>query len=66
MQGNPEEGEIYPADNVRRRCKKNSSVLSCIDMRTKEGRDSGSEDGTVHSGRGRVGPKTEEIRQKRN
>jgi len=27
---NPEEGELDPAVDVRRRCKKNSSVLSCI------------------------------------
>jgi len=44
-------GELDPAENVHRRCKKNSSVLSCIDKRTREGCDRGSEVRTVHSGR---------------
>jgi len=30
MQDNPEGGELDPAEGVRRRCKKNSSVLSCV------------------------------------
>jgi len=30
MRDNPEVGELNPAVFVRRRCKKNSSVLSCI------------------------------------
>jgi len=50
MQDNPEEGELDPAEGVSRRCKKNSSVLSCIGKRTKEGCDRGSEGETVHSG----------------
>jgi len=51
MQDNPEGGQLDPADDIRGRCKKNSSVLSCIG-RTKEDSNRGSEDGTVHSGRG--------------
>jgi len=43
-------GESDPAEVVRRRCMKNSSVLSCIGKRTKEGCDYGSEVETVHSG----------------
>jgi len=44
MRENPKEGHLDPADDVRRRCKKNpSSVLSCIDKRTKEVCDRGSE-----------------------
>jgi len=43
-------GESYPAEGVHRRCMKNSSVLSCIGKRTKEGCDRGSEVETVHSG----------------
>jgi len=31
MRDNPERGELDTADDVHRRCKKNSSVLSCID-----------------------------------
>jgi len=45
-------GELDPADDVCRRCKKNSSVISCIDKRTKEDCDRGSE-WTVLSGRDR-------------
>jgi len=45
-------GELDPAVGVCKRCKKNStSVLSCICKRTREGCDSSSEVGTVHSGR---------------
>jgi len=44
MQDNPEGVEL---DH-----KKNFSVLSCIDKRTKEGCDRGSDVGTVISGRG--------------
>jgi len=52
MRDNPEGGEQDLADDVRRRCKKNSpSVLSCIDKRTKEGCNRGSEFRTVHSER---------------
>jgi len=48
MQDNPDGGELDPANDVRRCCKKNSSfVLSCIDKRTKEGCDGGSEVRTV-------------------
>jgi len=46
----PEEGELDPADGVRRRCNKNSSSVS------KEGCDRGSEVGTVHSGLDGEGP----------
>jgi len=34
MRDNPEGGEFDPADDVCRRCKKNSSVLSYIDKKT--------------------------------
>jgi len=64
MWNNPKAGELDPADDVRRRCKKNSlSVLSCMFYfrfirfsfrfikRTKEGCDHGSEVETVHSRR---------------
>jgi len=57
MRDPPEEGELDPAVDVRRRCMKNSpSVLSCIDKRTKESCNRGSEVGTVHSVRGEKGP----------
>jgi len=50
-------GELYPAEGVRRRCKKNSpSVLSRIGKRTREGCDRGSEVETVHGGRDGEGP----------
>jgi len=56
MRNNPVGGDLDPADDVRRRCKKNSSfILSCIDKKTKEGCDNGSEIGTVHSERDRKG-----------
>jgi len=46
MRDNSKRVELDPAEGVRRRCKKNSpSVLSCIDKRTKEGCDCGSEVG---------------------
>jgi len=49
--GQSRRNELDPADDVRRRCKKNSPfVLSCIDKRTKQACDRGSEVGTVHSG----------------
>jgi len=52
MRGDPEGGELDPAVDVRRRCKKNfSSVLFRIGNRTKEGCDRGSEVGTYHGGR---------------
>jgi len=52
MRDNPEGSELDPADDVRRRYKKNSpSVLSCIGKRTRKGCDRGSEVWTVHSGR---------------
>jgi len=54
MQDNVERDELDPADDARRRCKKNSPVLSCIGKRTKQGCDCGSEVGTVHSGQGPV------------
>jgi len=49
MWDNPEGGDLDPADDVRR--KNFSSVLSCIDKKTKEDCDRGSEVGTVHSER---------------
>jgi len=43
-------GESDPAEDVRRRCMKNSpSVLSCMGKKTKESCDRGSEVETVHS-----------------
>jgi len=52
MQDNPE-GELDPAVDVRRRCKKNSpSLSSYIDTKTKESCDRSSEIGTVLCGRG--------------
>jgi len=50
MWDNPGRDESDPANGVRRRCKNSPSVLSCIDKRTKEGCDRGSDVGTVHSG----------------
>jgi len=50
MLDNPKVGELDSAVDVRRRCKKNSPyILSCIDKRTNDGCDRGSEVGTVHS-----------------
>jgi len=49
MRDNPEEGDLGPADDVRR--KNFSSVLSCIDNKTKEGCNRGSEVGKVNSER---------------
>jgi len=50
MRDNSNRGNLDPADDVRRRCKKNSSsILSCIDKRTEEGCDRGSEVGIVYS-----------------
>jgi len=49
MQDQPERDELDLAVGVRRRCKKNSSVLSCI-KRTREGCDRGSKLRTVYSG----------------
>jgi len=47
---NPE-GELDPAEGVRRRCKKNSpSALSCIGKRIRKGCDRSSVVGTVYSG----------------
>jgi len=45
MPDNPKGGELDPADDVRMRCKKNSSVLSCIGKSTNKGCDRGSEIG---------------------
>jgi len=51
MRDNPKGRELDPADDVRSRCKKNStSVLFCIVKRTKEGYSRGSEVGIFHSG----------------
>jgi len=44
------DNKIGPNEENRRSCKKNSSVLSCINKRTKEGYSSKVE--TVHSGQG--------------
>jgi len=44
-QDSPEGGDSKPAVDDQRRCKRNSSVLSCIGDKTKEGCDCGSEDG---------------------
>jgi len=49
-------GELDPAEDVHRRCKKNSPALSCIGKRTREGCDRSSEVRSVHSGRGGEGP----------
>jgi len=55
MRSNPG-GKLDPADDVHRRCKKNSPYdLSCISKRTKEGCDSGSEIGIIHSWRDEIG-----------
>jgi len=51
MWHNPEGGNLDPADDVHRCCKKNSLVLSCIYKRTKESCDHGSEVQAVHSKR---------------
>jgi len=57
MRDNPEGGELYSAEGVRRRCKKKfPSVVSCIGKRTKEGCDRGSEVETVHSRQDGKGP----------
>jgi len=57
MRNIPEGGELDTADDVCRRCKKNSSSgLSCIGKRTREGCDRGSEVGTVHNGQDGEGP----------
>jgi len=45
MRDNPEGGDLDPADDVRR--KNFSSILSCINKKTKEGCDHGSR--TVHN-----------------
>jgi len=59
MWDNPEEGELDPAVDDRRRFTKNSPfVLSCIDMSIEEVYDRGSTVGTFHNGRGREGPST--------
>jgi len=60
MRDYPEGGEFNPAEGVRRRCKKNSSVLSRIGKRTREDSDRGSEVAfvrwTVHRGLDGEGP----------
>jgi len=53
---NPKGGELDLAVDGRTRCKKNSSVLSCIDKRTKEGCDRDSAIRTVHNRLRRKGP----------
>jgi len=47
MRDNPEGVELNPAVDDRRRCKKNSSVLSCIDKMTKNSCDRGSKVRTI-------------------
>jgi len=50
MWDNPEGSELDTADDVRRRCKKNSpSVLPCIGTRTREGCDRGRKVRVIHS-----------------
>jgi len=51
MWDDPEGGDLDLADGVRRHSKKNSSILSCIGKKTREGCDRGSEVGTGQSGR---------------
>jgi len=51
VNGDNPEGELGPAEGVRRRCMKHSSILSCIGKRTREDCVRGSEVRTVHSGR---------------
>jgi len=52
MQDNPVRGELDLAVDDRRRCKKNSSsILSCIDKKTKESCNRGSKVRILHSGR---------------
>jgi len=55
MRDNSKRAKLNPAEGAHRRCKKNSSVLSNVGKRTREGCDRGSEVGTVHSGRDREG-----------
>jgi len=55
MRDKSEGGESDPVVDVRRHCKKNSSVLSCIDKRTKSS-DRGSEFRIAHSGQNREWP----------
>jgi len=50
MRDNPEEAELSPTDAVRRRCKKNSSVLACIGKRTREGCDLAAKSGQFTAG----------------
>jgi len=52
-----EGGELVPAEDVSRTCKKNSpSVVLCIGKWTTEGCDYGSEVGTAHNERDEKGP----------
>jgi len=58
MRNNPAEGgEFGIAVDDHKHCKNNyfPSILSCIDKRTRENCDSGSEVGTDHSGLGGEG-----------
>jgi len=68
MRHNPKGGDLDLADDVRRRCKKNSSVLSCMYKRTKEGcnHDSEVQEFTVsETGKTSSSEKIEGIWQKR-
>jgi len=56
MQDSQGGGESDPAEGVRVRCMKNSTFLSCIGKRTKEGCDRGSEVETFNSGQDGEGP----------
>jgi len=57
MRYNPEGDELDPAVDLCKRCKNNShSVVSCMDKRTKEGCDHGSEVSIIHSRRSGEGP----------
>jgi len=60
MQDNPGGDALDSAEGVRRLCKKKSSVLSCLDKRTREGCDRGSKVGTLHSGLDREGASSSE------
>jgi len=55
MRNNPEGGELDPSDDDHKHSEKNSSVLFCIDKRTREGCDYGSKVETFHSRQDREG-----------
>jgi len=62
--GHASGGELDPAEDVRRRCMKNSpSVLFGVFKTTREGYDRGNEVWIVYSGRDREGPVYQRIRE---